>query len=220
MENSEEKDGTLVSVSFEDGFEVSLGNNIQIAKTREIFPVNAMRMSGKELELITAARTKSSFFLLPFLPGNRRAYLWDTKLVNVFLNMFEEPCIELLYRFHGGKEFLQFEEVLRGLDMHVGTVETSPTSVMHRFAIRPGDLNDLMCFINGTYSKMSAKHKQRILTFHGSTPEDDLGQILWKASERRARLQEALGCSLPEDAELHSLPDMAKETFDPKIYRI
>ena len=210
-----------ITVSYDDGPKISIGNNVRFGSGKDLFPVNAINIYPDRVDLITATRTKTSFLLLPVLPGHRRDYLWETRLVNTFLNLQEErPCIELLYRFSGSREFAKFEALLRQSPYYVTSLEPSPTSTLYRFFVPTQYLNDVCLFLNGAYSKLSDGLKKSILRFHGQGPDDPLSQILYLSEERRARLERDLGCRLPSGAELYSIPELSRETYDPKIYRI
>lgn len=194
---------------------------VSYGKFEELYPVNIIRETKDGFELSVAKRTKTSFFILPMLGGMRKNWAWDTNLVNAFMGTGERHGqISLLFRFMGTRDFAQFEEMVKAHEAYAGSEDPSGKSVLHHFNLDTEQLYDLDRFIAGQYSKMTAQHKRRILSFHNQGPGSDLESILFLNEERRLWMQTTLGVSIPEGAELHSVPEMAQETYNRNIYRI
>lgn len=203
--------------------EISLGTLVKVNSAP--YRINRIDVVGTgsntQYELSMAQRTKSSLFLLPMLPGHKSVYLTTKQLINCFMSTPDnDRCISLLYRFHGSREFVLLESHLTSNPDLLKVDDVSKSSVLYTFRIPEKYLNDYDRFLNGQYSQFSDAYKDRILKFHESGPMSVIGQILYKSNDRRKALEEKLETVLPEDAEVFSVPDIAKETYDPVVYSL
>ena len=139
--------------------------------------------------------------------------------VNAFIGVENQhDCIGLLYRFSGSSVFLKFEQALKKFKSFKTVLDPSPYYVLFVFNVPVKFQNDYINFIKGKYSKLSPELKENILKFHGEDNNSSIGQILYKSKKRRLRLEEAVGESLPIDAELLDIPDLNIEIYDKDIY--
>jgi hypothetical protein len=215
----EERDGKIVSLDM-GTYTISLGDVVTVKK--KPYKVNHIARSivGKKLvyTLTTAYLTKASMFVMPMMSGNRRLYMFDTLFVNCFIGVREhENKIALLYRFSGDTTFLRFEQALSKFPGFIDTFDPSPHFVMFVFNIPDKHMDNYVHFLNGEYSQFSPEYKESVLDFHGFGPEGELGQIMFKSTARRLKLEKQLDVFIDEDAELYSIPD-ENEIFNPEIY--
>lgn len=203
---------------------ILVGSTVTVDK--KPYKVNFITRSivGKRVvyTLTTAYLTKSSMFIMPMLTGNRRLFLFESLFVNCFTgitikDVTYENKIVLLYRFSGETLFLKFEQALKQFPGFIDTFDPSPYFVAFVFEVPDKHLDNYIKFINGKYSKLEPQYKEIILGFHNFGPEGELGQIMFKSSKKRERLEESLNVELDEDAELYSIPD-ENEIFNPEIY--
>jgi hypothetical protein len=176
---------------------------------------------GKKLvyNLSTSTLTKSSMFVMPMLGAERRLFMFDSLFVNCFINTKEHKNkIALLYRFSGDKLFLKFEQALQQFRGFVDYYDPSPHFVLFVFNVPDQHKENYVHFLNGRYSQLSPDYKDKILDFHGFDIDGQLGQILFKSTRRRMRLEAELGVELDDDAEVYSIMNEEEETFNPKIY--
>ena len=220
-------DGKIVSVELPEIPKISVGNTITIGRSKFPYKINIINSVGPDnnttYEMTMARRTKASLFVLPMLPGNRKSYFYDKLLLNCFIGTHEhKDVIALLYRFSGKKEFVDFEDHLKGLDNFIECLEPSNKTTMYIFSVPEEYQKQFELFKQGKYSKFSNKFKLKVLRFHNFGKESTLGKILYKAASRRRQLENALGpeVRIDKSAELYSIPDMTKEIYDPTVYDI
>ena len=128
-------------------------------------------------------------------------------------------CIALLFRWSGDPLFLKFETELSKKKSFIRMYDPSTNTVMFVFDIEPKYAQDYNSFIKGDYSKLSNTYKRQILDFHGTGKHSEIGQILYKAPERRKKLSTMLGVPLNDSSELLSVINEENETFDEEFYK-
>ena len=96
--------------------------------------------------------------------------------------------------------------------------DPSPYFTLFVFDIPTDFLEDYQNFCLGKYSKLSATLKDKIFKFHQADANSVLGQILYKSTKRRLRMQESLGIEISPDAELLSLPTLDQEVYKKEVY--
>jgi hypothetical protein len=218
-----EDDGVILSITLPEYPTIEIGNTVTVDKCpyriNQILPSSSPNQ--KAYDLIMAQRTKSSLFLLPMMPGNKTSYFTEKLMLNCFMATPEhDMCVALLYRFSGVKEFTVFERQLLALDNFIECKDTSKFSALYIFTIPEEFMEDYVHFRNGRYSQFSDRYKERVMRFHGVGAQSALGQILYKSPERKKELEKRLEVIIPDNAEVHSVPDLIKETFNAELYRI
>jgi hypothetical protein len=216
-----EEDGIITSVQPVELPEITIGTRVTVNK--QPYRINRIQASGIHpqisYDLMMAQRTKSSLFLLPMLPGTKRSYMTERVLINAFCAIPEDPrCIALLYRFHGSKEFNTLETMLKGLPEFLSMQDVTKHTVLYVLSVPEQFTEDYNLFLTGSYSKLSEAFKQRLLRFHECGPESQLGQILYRNEKRKKALEESLEVKLDTEAEVLSIPDIDRETYQHHIY--
>ena len=79
-------------------------------------------------------------------------------------------------------------------------------------------LEDYNKIIEGKYSQIDDTYKLKILDYNNLEIDSAMGNILFKSTQRRLKMEKELGVDLSEDAELFSILDMNLETFDSEYY--
>lgn len=94
-------------------------------------------------------------------------------------------------------------------------VDFDKVSIMLIYKIPFECLNTLTLFDKGSYSKFRAEDKKKILDFYSATSSDIFGPsgVLYKKDWRRLEIEKQIGMSLPQDAELSSIPLLEEETY-------
>lgn len=179
-------------------------------------------MQGANLlcyDLAYTMRNKSSYFILPLLGGNRKLFLWDTNLINVFVGTpYDDNCIALLFRFTGDVLFAKFEKALESFRNFRRRMDPDPYHVMFIFDLTEEMENSYLAFKDGRYSEMSDFYKLKIVSFHEISMDSDISKILFKSPSLKQKLEEELDVTIHEDAELYDAPDMSVEIFNPEYY--
>ena len=89
---------------------------------------------------------------------------------------------------------------------------------MFIFGIPKNFKRDFKHFLNGAYSKLSAQYKLDILRFHDHFIDSEIGQILYKDSARKEKMENRLGVIFEDDTELLSIINIENETFKIEKY--
>ena len=159
-------------------------------------------------------KNKSSEFLLPMLGGNRTLLMYDSLLQNCYAGTNEDKnCIVLVYKYSDSLLFNKFEKAIIRLRNFKRAFDTEKYTVFV-FTVPEYYKDDYDKFINGKYSKCSMEYKLQILSFHEEEIEDRLGQILFKSSALRDKLEYELDAVLPKNSELYSKLNIQDETFN------
>lgn len=170
-------------------------------------------------DLSVARLTDSSIFVLPLMGMNRSLMMWDSLFVNAFIGTEEdEDCIALLYRFSGTPKFTKFESALCSFRNFRRRVDPDPYHVLFVFDVPDDARSSYEAYCDGRYSNIQDIWKLRILEFHGFDIDGHTGKILFQSPRLRAELEQQLDVTLPEDAELHSKPNLSLELYDAAYY--
>lgn len=210
--------GTIISINIDDSYTIDLGQTVKY-KGNIPYKINEIKEVTNGYELIVAPKSKASLFLLPILGTRHDDFFYHTLFCNAYIAVEDESnCLALLYRFSGRGDFLQFEQYLRKLPTFKRMADPSPYFTLFVFDIPTDFLEDYQNFCLGKYSKLSATLKDKIFKFHQADANSVLGQILYKSTKRRLRMQESLGIGISPDAELLSLPTLDQEVYKKEVY--
>tara|TARA_R100001463_G_scaffold132216_1_gene192732 strand:+ start:1141 stop:1914 length:774 start_codon:yes stop_codon:yes gene_type:complete len=215
------KDKTIVSLEMPDDYFITLGDAMKIK--RKPYKVNIIEKNVKDglltYNLKIAERTKSSLFLLPMLGGSRRLFMFNKQLLNAFMGWGKyTDCIVLLYRWSMDPLFAKFEQALKKFASFEHSFDPDPYHVVFIFSIPDNHKLNFKHLKQSKYSKMNDIYKLKILDFHNMDIDQVLGQILFRAKERRLDLEKKLAASIDEKSELLSALDMDKEILNLKDY--
>lgn len=171
-------------------------------------------------DLQSSMLTTSSVFITPLLGFTRSELLWRTNLINTFLSTEQyDECIAILYRFSGQRSFLEFEDWVRQLPEFMAQVEVDYYQVLYVFSVPKHAKSNYRLIRQGKYSEIDDFAKLIILGFHGFDRNGQTGKILYKDASLREELERKLDFDLG-DAELHSVPDLKYERFNPNYYTV
>tara|TARA_Y100000004_G_C8929422_1_gene419222 strand:+ start:825 stop:1571 length:747 start_codon:yes stop_codon:yes gene_type:complete len=212
----------IVSLELPDDKVIALEQTISIKN--KSYKVNIIKQNFVSdivlYELLVAERTKSTLFALPMLGGERKLYFYDNLLINCFIGVPDhEGCIALLYRWSGDPLFHKFEAAVKEFSNYIDSYvpDENMEFIMFLFDVPKRHTTNYKKFINGEYSKLTARYKEDILKFHGLDITSQLGQIIFKSEKRKLMLENTLNMKLDDDAELYSIID-SNEIFNPKYY--
>ena len=209
---------TIISLDINGEYTIDIGQTVKF-KQNIPYKVNTIEERANGYELVISSRTKACLFMLPMLGGKGTSSFYHTLLCNTYIALEDgKNCVAILFRFSGSADFLKFEQKLRQLPSFRTMIDPSPYFTLFVFDIPTDYLEDYQKFCLGQYSQLSATLKDKILKYHDSDANSVLGQVLYKSTKRRLRLQETLGVELDADAELLSIPDIEQETYNPAIY--
>jgi hypothetical protein len=214
-------DKELLSLELPEGKKISIGETIKIEKIPYKINIIDPIMIDDELfyDLKVAITTKSSLFILPMLGGSRKILFYDKLLVNTFIETDEdEDCIALLYRKSNKIAFKILSKTLMERKSFKRMYEPSKHHIMFVFNIPYGQKSNYKSFKNGKYSEFKDTYKLQILDFHRHDIDGTMGQILFKSSIRRKKMEIDLDAIIPEDSELYSIMTQEEETFNENYY--
>ena len=170
-------------------------------------------------DLSMAKKTKSSTFIMPMLGGSRKLFFWTRLFLNCFIKIEEEGyCISLLYRQSEDPLFIKFENAISQFKDFKRVYNPTENTIMFIFGIPKNFKRDFKHFLNGAYSKLSAQYKLDILRFHDHFIDSEIGQILYKDSARKEKMENRLGVIFEDDTELLSIINIENETFKIEKY--
>lgn len=173
-------------------------------------------------ELICEPLTKSSIFLMPLVTEKgtfHDLYFYNTYLYNAYINFTgldefnDNNHLFLVYRFFISDYFKNLENYISQHKNFVKTYEPNREFTVYIMEIPLIFQKDARMILRGKYSNISATAKSKIISFHKAHIESELSHILHKSSKLKEELEQHLGCNIPEDIELHSKPELIKETF-------
>lgn len=201
--------------------EISIGNVVK--QIRNSYKVNIITRgsAGNTIAcyyLKCALQNTSSVFLVPLLGFKKSQLFWGSNFVNAFMSTPDiDHCIALLYRFSGSQDFVKFEAWIKSQPAFHQAIDVDKHHVLYVFNIPSVGKNTYELLRAGRYSEIDDIWKLLILSFHGFDRDGKTGQILYKDERLKKELELKFDIEI-EDAELHSIPDMKYECFDPIYY--
>lgn len=152
---------------------------------------------------------KSCFFILPLL--GYPSY-WYYGLINCYLNdKLNKPELK-------DKIFINLKNYDNKV-LHIPEFnqfyQLEDKTYMYVFNLPLHFRDDYYRFCEGKYSHISQEAKSLICKLSGVKPimESRVYKILYKTADQKAQVEELIGEILPMDAEVHSVPDLDKETY-------
>lgn len=215
------KDTTIVSLAMPDNTFIAIGDRLKIKGDPYKINIIEKVKDGNALvyHLKTAERTKSSIFVLPMLSGDKNLFLYESNLINAFINYAElENHIVLLYRWSSDPIFAKFDLALRKFPTFVRAFDADPQHTVYMFNVPERHTLNFKYFKEGKYSKLEDDYKLKILDFHDMGVDSTLSKILFKADERKKQLERKLDAEIPENSELLSIINIETETLNLDYY--
>jgi hypothetical protein len=215
------EDSQIQALYYEE-YKLKIGDTVRAGKTP--YKVNYIKAVITQqglvaYDIIVCMVNNSSIFAFPFLGGNRRLMLWDSMFMNAFIAVPDNPeCIALLYRFSGNILFTKFESALCSFRTFSNRYDPDPYHVVFVFNVPEEAKASYNHFVNGRYSEIDDLWKLKILDFHGFDIDGHTGQILFRDSRLRNKIEENLDITLSEDTELHSIIDRNVEELNFEFY--
>lgn len=201
--------------------EIQVGSIVKHKRSAHKVNLIVRGVAGNKItcyDLKCASQNTSSIFITPLLGLSRSNLFWKNNFVNAFMSTpAYDVCIALLYRFSGDVEFVKFEAWLKTQSHFVASYDTDNYHTLYVFSVPDIALETYMQIRNGKYSEISELWKLQILSYHGFDREGKTGQILYKDKRLREEMEQKFDVDL-QDAELHSIPEMKYERFDPEYY--
>ena len=210
----------LVGLNFNDEFVVEIKGVVKFQD--RFFKVQRMvkndSKAGAGYYLYSQTLTKSSNFITPMLGHDKIYFKWNKNLCNVFIGMENlgdyGDKMYLMYKYDPSMEFKEFEKNMKRHEDFDKTIEPDQHHVIYSFNIPKKYKDDFDKILKGKYSYVSEEYKQRILDFHKTVKDKDLGQILYRSEKRRLLLEKEYECDpIPEECDLYSLMEPEDEVF-------
>ena len=153
------------------------------------------------------------------LGGNRQLFLYNSLLLNAFVewNTYNHHII-LLYRWSDDPLFTNFIEALKEFNNFVGAFDIDAHHIVFVFDVPERHIHNYQLFRESKYSQIDDIFKLKILDFHDMDVRMTLGQILFRARERREELERKLNAEIDRTSELLSSLDGEKESLNVKHY--
>jgi hypothetical protein len=171
---------------------------------------------GEGYYLYTTELSKSATFVLPLFGGNVDKFHYSKYLMNVYLGVdskVDREHVYLWYRYVPSAGMDDFEAYIMEHPSYVGHDDVDNYHVLYKMRIPKAYKRDFNLILDGKYSQISDQAKDRILDFHDFHDDSPVGQILFKCSKRKKKIEKDLGVTLDNEAELYDKIDLDKEVF-------
>ena len=174
------------------------------------FQINQIKQYDGYIILYSHKRTKSSYFLLPMLGYNRDYFKWDNLFINAYTEYpeYSESKNKYLYvvcKYLPLESFNLLEKDMLKLSTFV-EVKQNKDYVVYIHKIEKKFKKDIESFSDGKYSELSDFLKRRVLFFHNTDKESEIGQILYKDERRRKQLEFEFAAKIPKELDLLDKP--------------
>lgn len=162
-------------------------------------------------------KTKSYTYILPMME-----YFTDVRkrnLVNTFVGARDFPeltnHIFLLYKFHGTKDFVLYEEELEQCTLFHSKYDPDSSHVMFVFNV-PEDYQEVYdLYLKGKYSEFPKDYKVQIFKFHDIVDSSHrVAKVLFKHPDLKEELEDRIGVDIPKGQEVSSIPDLDVEIYE------
>lgn len=158
---------------------------------------------------------KSSTYILPMLLNENLKYkesFVNSYFRSVFLgdstkkgDLIDDKIL-LLYKYHGGKIYLDFENRLMNHPLFLNYYEPCKTTTMYVFRVPEKFKKDYNLFKEWKPSKFSKEYKEQIIEFYKNTKIERLKKVIYKDKTLKQELEQRIANIIPEDNELSSVP--------------
>lgn len=206
----------ITELNFVDEYKIKLDDLIEFVIDSEYklifnFYTKQIKQFDDYYILYSHTRTKSSYFLFPMLGYNREWYKWNQFFINsyTFCPEYDRKgnFIYLLYKYMPLKQYNELERAQINANTFVEILYPSNKGeVVFVHSVRDEYKSDLSYFKEGKYSLLSNTLKRKILFFHGTDKESEIGQILFKDEKRRKQLEMEFNCKIPVELDLLDIP--------------
>lgn len=155
-------------------------------------------------------KNKSYQFILPLL-GKTRSYFDNT--INTYL-------IDLVNKTElNNKIFVntsKYDDLLTKVEYFNQYYQLEDYTYMFVYDIPEEFEEDYIKFYDGKYSLLSDRAKELICSFSPVRPMQNsmVYKVLFRTKDQRERIEELIGETLHPDAEVCSIPNMTKETYN------
>lgn len=149
--------------------------------------------------------TKTSNYLVTMLGINVRDFMdmgWEDSYLGDCKRIYEMPVIHLLFKPEYDEEFADFCHDVKLHQNYIDDYDISDNEVVFVFKIPEHYLPQMEYFKEGKFSKFDEAYVKKAYPTH----KDPRRKVCLKDPYLREKIEVLLGCTLPEDAELESLP--------------
>lgn len=218
----------IKSVKFNDVDSIKLGDEIPVVfKTKTgiyntYYKANYIYKEDRDnIQINEFENTISTTYILPLIGIKKRNLLLDLNFVNCYIGHCNHEheigeYIYLMYRYTPTEYYGEFSKILQrqeGFTYYFKDVDQRFDCFI--FKTKKVYIEDIKGILKGKYSFISNKTKKTILTYHDqNNPDAPIYQILFKGYLRRNELEESLGCTLPEDIDYESKPNINNEIWN------
>jgi len=215
-------DNEIVKINYSNLYTVQIGDEIVFPLGSDwtmdfTFKISQIKQYDGYVVLYSHKRTKSSYFLLPMLGYNRDYFKWDNLFINSYTSCpeYDNPENKYLYvvcKYLPIKSFDILEKDMLKLSTFV-EMKQNNNYVIYINKIEEKFKKDVELFNNGKYSELSEFLKRRIMYFHNTDKESEIGQILYKDEKRRKQLEFEFAAKIPKELDLLDKPDIEEILF-------
>ena len=215
----------ITEIAFYDRklFQVNSDVEIDVLGNKHTYRINKIKkLNDYSFELSSCSLTKSSIFLMPLVTGKDMTYdqyFYNVYFYNAYLNFEgmdeynDGKHLFLVYRFFTSDYFRSLETFIQQHKNFVKTFEPNREFTVYIMEIPLMFQKDSRMICRGKYSNITTTAKSRIIFFHRAHIESELSHILHRSDKLKQKLELELACSIPDEVDLCSRPNLIEETY-------
>lgn len=186
---------------------------------KTVYPINSIHpnLEGKYNYIASVEENnKANKFILPSLGQNSAYFSCNTYMINSYITG-DHKYLMVRYRFSISNDYTKLEKELSKHNLYQGFYDVDNFSVVFKFGIPKEFHKDIETFLEGRYSLMSDRLKNKIKIFYSSNSKPELLSNIIHVLERneklRKRYENKLGIKISEKSELESKPNKDQEIW-------
>lgn len=180
------------------------------------YTVNDIEVTKDKILLIEYKKNWSTSFLLPLLFNSPKAIGMNKYLIGCYCFYEDIMGYYLLYRYNPkSKEMLEIEDMLQRHDRYYSSWGYGLGKIIFSFKLSSFHRHIIELMLDGKYSKFPEEYKRRLLKFYNNNKllravlrENDI--LYYK---RKEEMEKEYECSIPEDIDLISKPEIEEESL-------
>lgn len=213
-----DEDKKLVGLDYNGEYLISKGSVITVGKDKyKISEIKKSSDSATGYELYTFRKVSTTGnFIFPLLGQDRNYWRWRLEFTNAFIGdevNHDGTELSALYRFGGTKNFSEFEAELLSRPDFIESIDPDKYHTIYKFKLDSKYAEDIKLIMEGKYSQISDRAKERIMEFHTSDKKKPIGQVLYRCEKRKEKIEHDIGQKLPAEVELLDMFNISQEIY-------
>jgi len=215
-----QKDNQIVKITFDDEYIINVGDHIllNVENKDYKFYVNYIMFENNAIYLLEALINDTTTYIYPLL-GHKYTDIVYYHLINAYLRINLEENIDnkyiyIVFKYIDSKSFQEIEQFFKNIKEFVKVIEPNYSYTIYKLKIPEEFQNDVDLIIEGKYSQISDKAKQRIINVNELSKSSFITKILYKDEKLKKEIEKVLDVKIPEHLDLYNKMEITNETFD------